>query len=185
MIKKIESEAKSRMEKTLEAIRHEMTTIRTGIASTALLDGIRVEYYGSMLPLNQVANIAAPEPRLLTIQPWDKKALPVIERALMSSDLGLTPSNDGHTIRLPIPQLTGERRKELAHVVRKFAEEARISIRNIRRDANEHLKKGEKRGEISEDDRRRAQDEVQKLTDEFIKQLDEVLEHKEAEIMEV
>ncbi|MCK5380107.1 MAG: ribosome recycling factor, partial [Candidatus Latescibacteria bacterium] len=121
MIKKIESEAKSRMEKTLEAIRHEMTTIRTGTASTALLDGIRVEYYGSMLPLNQVANIAAPEPRLLTIQPWDKKALPLIEHALMSSDLGLTPSNDGHTIRLPIPQLTGERRKELVHVVKKFA----------------------------------------------------------------
>ena len=185
MIKKIESEAKSGMEKTLEAIRHEMTTIRTGTASTALLDGIRVEYYGSMLPLNQVANIAAPEPRLLTIQPWDKKALPVIERALMSSDLGLTPANDGHTIRLPIPQLTGERREELVHLVKKFAEEARISIRNTRRDANEHLKKEEKRGEISEDDRRRAQDEVQKMTDAFIKQIDEVLEHKESEIMEV
>ncbi len=132
-----------------------------------------------------MANVAAPEPRLLTIQPWDKKVLPVIERALMSSDLGLTPANDGHTIRLPIPQLTGERREELVHVVKKFAEEARISIRNTRRDANEHLKKEEKQGEISEDDRRRAQDEVQELTNAFIKQIDEVLEHKESEIMEI
>ncbi|MFH1006593.1 MAG: ribosome recycling factor [Candidatus Latescibacterota bacterium] len=181
----IKAEAKSKMEKTLAAVRHEMTTIRTGTASTALLDGIRVEYYGSLLPLNQVANIAAPEPKLLTIQPWDKKVVPIIERAIMSSDLGLTPANDGHTIRLPIPQLTGERRKELVHVVRKMVEEARVAIRNIRRDANEHLKKEEKQGELSEDERRRAQDEMQELTNAFIKQIDGVLEHKETEIMEV
>jgi len=185
MIKEIKSEAKARMEKSLEAIRHEMTTIRTGRASTSLLDGIRVEYYGSMLPLNQVANIATPEPRLITIQPWDKQVLPVIERALMTSDLGLTPSSDGHIIRLPIPQLTEERRAALVRVVGKLAEEARVGIRNIRRDANEHLRKAEKKGDISEDDRHRAQDEVQEMTDAFIEQIDEVLERKEAEIMEV
>ena len=185
MINDILSEAKSHMQKAIESVQHEMALIRTGRATTNLLDVVRVEYYGTHMPINQVATIGVPEPRLLTIQPWDKSAISAVEKAILASGLGLTPSNDGTVIRLPIPQLTEERRKDLVRVVHKLAEEGRVSIRNARRDANEMLKEAEKEGEIPEDDSKKAQKHVQDLTDEYIKKVDEVLKRKEAEIMEV
>ena len=185
MIDEIRSDAKQGMEKSLEALRHELASIRTGRATTSLLDGIRVNYYGSMVPIKQVANIGVPEPRLVAIQPWEPKMVPVIEKAVLSSGLGLTPISDGTIIRLPIPQLTEERRHDLARMVRKLAEEGRISIRNVRRDANELLKEATKEGEVSEDDSHRGQREIQDLTDEYIHKVDQMLEMKEQEIMEV
>jgi len=174
-----------KMELSLEATAHELATIRTGRATPALLDKIRVEYFGSRLPLNQVATITAPEPRLLVISPWDRSVLPEIDKAISSSDLGLVPQNDGEVIRLPIPQLTEERRREMVRVVGRKAEDGKIAIRNIRREANEELKKKEKAGELSEDDCRRAQDEVQKLTDEFIEKMEALRKAKEEELMEM
>jgi len=185
MVKEILAEARSDMQKGIGAFQHEMTTIRTGRASTSLLDTIRVEYYGSNTPLNQVANIGVPEPRLLSIQPWDKAVIPAIEKAILASNLGLVPQNDGNIVRLPIPQLTEERRKELVKMVRQLAEEGRVSVRNARREANELLKEAQKEGEVSEDDSKRGQAQVQELTDDFVKKVDALLVEKEEEIMEV
>lgn len=173
------------MKKTIDRMRGDLGTLRTGRASTALLENVRVDYYGAQTPLNQLAAMAAPEPRTLEIRPWDKAALQEIEKAILKSDLGLTPNNDGNTIRLQIPALTEERRKDLIKVVRKMAEEYRVSLRNERRDAVERLKKAEKAKELSEDDRASGEQEIQKLTDLYIKRVDELLSGKERDIMEV
>ena len=185
MVNEILTDVKHGMQKAIEAFQHEIATVRTGRANSALLDAIRVEYYGSQVPINQVANVGIPEARLITIQPWDKSAIAAVEKAIMASNLGLVPSNDGTIIRLPIPQLTEERREELVRVVRHTAEEGRVSVRNARRDANELLKEGQKEGEIPEDDAKRGQDQVQDLTNEFVGKIDEILQEKEKEIMEV
>ena len=185
MINDILTDAKESMQKAVEALHHELATVRTGRASTHLLDQIRVDYYGSQVPVNQVANVGAPEPRLITVAPWDKASIPLIEKAIQESKLGLTPSNDGNMIRLPIPTLTEDRRKELVKIVRQYAEECRVSVRNHRRDANDLIKAGQKDGEIPEDDAKRATDQVQELTDGFVKQIDDILKDKEEEVMEI
>lgn len=185
MPESVKSDAKSRMEKTLQALRRELASLRAGRAAPSLLDKIEVEYYGTMTPLNQLSNISAPEPRLLVIQPWDKSAISAIEKALQKSELGITPTNDGDVIRINIPPLTEERRAELVRVVKKAGEEAKVSIRNIRRDANDEYKKMEKSGDLSEDEARRYQEEIQKLTDDFVKQIDEAVTSKEKDIMTV
>lgn len=177
------TDAKKRMGAAIDDVRKKLASLRTGRASPAILDHIQVEYYGTPTPLNQVAQIHAPESSLLTIQPYDPTILPAIERAILSSDLGLTPSNDGRIIRLPIPALTEERRRQLAKVVGEIAEEHRTAIRNIRRDANDHLKKLLKDKLISEDEERRALDDIQKMTDAHIQQVNEVAKAKEHEIM--
>ncbi len=169
----------------MEALRREFATVRTGKATPALLDTVRVEAYGSQVPLNQVATVSAPEPRLLVIQPWDRGMLGPIEKAIQTSDLGLNPSNDGKIIRVPIPPLTEERRREFVRLLHKMAEEARVSVRHARKEANDEIKRRQKDGDLSEDDARREQDEVQKLTDRYIQQIEELLKHKEAEVMEV
>lgn len=174
-----------KMERSLAALRKELSRIRTGRATLALLEGIDVDYYGTATPLNQMATLAAPESRLLTIQPWDKSQLGLIEKALQRSDLGLTPMNDGKIIRLSIPPLTAERRKDLVKKVKKIGEDAKIALRNVRRDGNETLKDLEKTKDISQDDLRRGQEQVQKITDRFISQVDDVLNAKEHEILEV
>lgn len=174
-----------RMSTTIEMLKKEFSSIRTGRASLSLLDGIQIDYFSVSTPLNQVATLGVPESRLITIQPWDPKIIGDIEKTILKSDLGLTPVNDGKVIRLSIPPLTEERRKQLVKVARKTAEEARVSVRNIRRDGNEDVKKIEKAKHLSEDDTKKAQDEIQKLTDSYIKKIDEILSHKEAEIMEV
>ena len=178
-------DAETRMGKSVEHARNEFNTVRTGRASAALLDRIQIDYYGTQTPLKQLASINAPEARLLTVQPFDPGSIKAIEKAIMESELGLTPSNDGKLVRLPIPQLTEERRKELVKVVRNLAEEHRVAVREIRRDAMRHLKELVVKGEVGDDDERRAEDRVQKLTDDHTKQIDEQLKHKEAEIMEV
>jgi ribosome recycling factor len=185
MIEDVINDAKAHMQKTLEATRRELASLRTGRASPALLDHIRVDYYQTPTPINQLATITVPEARLLVVQPWDKSATKEIERALLKSDLGLVPNSDGVVIRLPIPQLTEERRKDLVKVSRKHGEEGRVAIRNVRREAKEMLEELEKDGEISEDDSRRAQERLQRLTDEMIATLDRLLATKEKEIMEV
>lgn len=185
MVDEILSETRQAMHKALDALQHEMASVRTGRANIHILDNLRVEYYGSQMPINQVANVGAPEPRLLTIQPWDKSSMAAIEKAIRESNLGLNPANDGTTIRLPIPQLTEERRKELVKVVRHYGEECRVSVRNARRDANEMIRDAQKEGDIPEDDAKRATEKVQHLTDDFVKKIDEALKEKEAEIMEV
>lgn len=185
MIKEVISEADDKMKKAIEVLRKDYSSMRAGRATPALLDKIMVNYYGTPTPINQMAKVSVPEPRMLVIQPWDKTVISAIEKAILKSDLGLTPNNDGNIIRLAIPQLTQERRNELVKVAKKKAEESRVAIRNIRRDANEHLKVLEKEKQISEDDVKRAQEEVQKITDKHIKDVDQVLEHKEQEIMEV
>lgn len=185
MIKDFVSDAEDKMKKAIEVLRKEYASLRAGRATPSLLDKIAVDYYGVPTPINQLANVSVPEPRSLVIQPWDKSAMPAIEKAILKSDLGITPNNDGTVIRLTIPQLTQERRNEMVKVVKKKAEDARVAIRNIRRDANDHIKDLEKKHEISEDDFKRAQDDVQKLTDKSIKEVDQVLEHKEQEVMEV
>lgn len=173
------------MDQCVAALRKEFGKVRTGRASTALLEGIVVEYYGATTPLNQLATLSAPEPRLLVIQPFDRSAIGEVEKAILKSDLGLTPTNDGKIIRVPIPQLTEERRKELVKHVRRIAEEFRVSVRNHRRVAIEHLKESEKKKELTADDFKHGQDRVQKLTDESIARVDRVLKGKEEEIMEV
>ena len=178
-------EADTRMKKSAESLRHELVKIRTGKASTSLLDGLRVDYYGTQVLLNQVASLSTPEPRLIVIQPWEKNLIGTIEKEIQKSDLGLTPVSDGTFIRLAIPMLTEERRKELVKLVRKYAEEARIAVRNIRRDANDQLKREQKEGNLSEDELKRLQDENQKLTDQHIEVIDNLLGKKEEEIMEV
>jgi ribosome recycling factor len=177
--------ARQRMESAIEALRREFSGVRTGKASPALLDTVRVEAYGSLVPLNQVGTVAAPEPRLLTVQPWDKSVIHAIEKAIQGSDLGLNPSNDGNLIRIPIPPLTEERRKEYVRVLHKLAEEGRVAIRLARKDANDEVKHRQKDEGLSEDDVRREQAEVQKLTDQYIHKVEEILKHKEAEVMEV
>nr|WP_221401239.1 ribosome recycling factor [Paenibacillus phyllosphaerae] len=172
------------MDKAIGALKRDLTTLRAGRATPALLDRVQVEYYGAMTPVNQLANINTPDTRTLMIQPWDKSSMAAIEKAIMKSDLGLTPSNDGASIRLSIPALTEERRAELVKLTKKFGEEAKVAIRNIRRDANDDIKKLEKT-DISEDESRRHQDDIQKATDKFIAEVDKVLAAKEKEIMEV
>lgn len=179
------TELQKEMEKSVTAFRKDLSKLRTGRASTALLEGIMADYYGSPTPLNQLAGLTAPEPRLLVVQPYDKGAIVNIEKAILKSDLGLTPNNDGKVIRIPIPELTEERRKELVKHVKKIAEEFRVSIRNHRRLAIEKLKETAKKKEITEDDLKHSQDRVQKITDDFIGRIDKVLKTKEDEIMEV
>ncbi|MDQ0253681.1 ribosome recycling factor [Evansella vedderi] len=185
MSKEVLQQTKDRMNKSVDAFRKELATIRAGRANPSLLDKVQVEYYGMMTPLNQLATIAVPEARMLTIQPFDKSSISDIERAIQKADLGLSPSNDGNIIRIAIPALTEERRKELVKLVGRYAEDAKVAVRNIRRDSNDELKKLEKDGELTEDDLRRSQDDVQKLTDNTIKNIDEVAASKEQEIMEV
>jgi ribosome recycling factor len=174
-----------RMDAAVEHARNEFNTVRTGRASAALLDRIVIDYYGQETPLKQLATINVPEPRMLTIQPFDPSSMKQIEKAIQESDLGLTPSNDGKVIRLPIPQLTEERRKELVKVVRHLAEEGRIAVRNVRRDVLHHMKELVNKGEVGADEEHRGEERVQKLTDEHIKTIDDSLKHKEAEILEV
>jgi ribosome recycling factor len=178
-------DASKRMDKSVEHARNEFNTVRTGRASGALLDRITVDYYGTPTPLKQLATINVPEPRMLTIQPFDPSSVKAIEKSILESDLGLQPSNDGKVIRLPVPQLTEERRKELVKVVGHMAEEHRVAIREIRRDAMKRLQDLVKSGDVGEDDERRAEQEVQKLTDAHTKTIDELLKHKESEVMEV
>ena len=185
MIDEIFEDMNERMGKSLEALKRDYSRLRTGRASISLLDGIRVSYYDTQTPLNQMASLAVPEPRLIVIQPWDKTAIEDIEKAILKSELGLTPMNDGKVIRIAIPPLTEERRKELVKVARKMAEDNKVAIRNIRRDANEMLKDLKKEKEITEDDLFRSQDEVQKVTDQFISEVDELCATKEKEIIEI
>ena len=185
LIDQLLADAKERTAKSVEAIRHEFGSVRTGRASPALLDRISVDYYGTPTPLKQLSTISATEPRLLTIQPYDKNSIKAIERSILESDIGLTPSNDGNLIRLSIPELTEERRKQLVKVVRHIAEEGRVSVRNIRRDVMHDLRELKTEGEVGEDDEKRAEGELNKLTDGRVKELDELLKHKEAEILEV
>ena len=185
MIDDVLKDATRRMDKSVESVRHEFTTVRTGRAAATLLDRVQVTAYGTKMPINQLATIGVPEPRMLTITPFDKSIMKDIERGILESDLGLTPSNDGQLIRLPIPQLTEERRKDLVRQVRHMAEEGRVATRNVRRDAIHRLKELEKNGETGSDDVHRAEDRLQKLTDERVAQIDAALKAKEAEIMEV
>lgn len=185
MSSEVMSQLREKMDSSLEALKRELVKIRTGRASLSLLDGISVDAYGSLMPLNQVGTLTIPESRMIAIQPWDPQMLAVIEKAILSSDLGLTPANDGKVIRLTIPQLTEERRKELVKQVKKIAEDFKVAIRNVRREANDSLKNLKKDKEISEDDMFRFQDEAQKETDSYIKKIDEIAAGKEKEIMEV
>ncbi|AFH48413.1 Ribosome recycling factor [Ignavibacterium album JCM 16511] len=178
-------DAKNRMDKTLETLRAELAKVRTGKATTALLDGIKVDYYGNMTPLNQVGNLTVLDAHTLSITPWDKSMVPVIEKAILEANLGFNPVSDGTNIKIPVPPLTEERRKDFVKIVKKFGEDAKIAIRNVRRDANEHLKKEQKDKKMSEDELKIAEDEVQKLTNQHIKLIDDLLKHKEKEIMEV
>ncbi len=180
----IKKNAEDRMEKALGALKRDLQTLRAGRASAAMLDRVEADYYGTPTPVNQMGSINTPDSRTLIIQPWDKSALAAIEKAILKSDLGLTPANDGSIIRINIPPLTQERRAELAKQTKKFGEEAKVAIRNIRRDANDDIKKKEK-GEISEDESRRHQDDVQKITDRYVAEVDKILLAKEKEIMEV
>ncbi|MBD3383564.1 ribosome recycling factor [candidate division KSB1 bacterium] len=185
MIDETIKETRRRMETTIENVRNEFGKLRTGKASPALLDGIVVDYYGSKMPIRQVANVSAPEPRLLVIQPWEKPMLTEIEKAILKSDLGLNPSNDNIVIRIPIPQLTQERREDLVKVAKKIAEENKVAIRNVRRDANDKLKKAEKDHDISEDELHRSMDTIQEITDQYTNKVEELLIKKEEDIMEI
>jgi ribosome recycling factor len=185
MINDILSETEDRMQKTIEHLTKDLATLRAGRANPAMLDKVMADYYGEPTPLNQLANITVPEARLLVIQPWDKSSIASIEKAILKSDLGVNPSNDGNVIRIAIPQLTEERRKELVKVVKKRGEEAKVAVRNIRRDANDMLKSSEKEKMISEDQSKKGNDEIQKTTDKYIKDIDVILVAKEKDIMEV
>lgn len=185
MLEKIIHDTEDKMKKAVEFTRQELSKLRTGKASIALLDDIRIDYYGQKLPIAQTATVSTPDAHLITVQPWDKTLIHEIEKAILAANVGLTPASDGTVIRLPVPALTEERRKELVKVAKKFGEDGRISIRNLRRDSNEHLKKAEKEEHVSEDERKHGEVEVQKLTDKYIKQIDEILVAKEKEIMEV
>ena len=184
MIDSTLEETRDRMEKSIDALNNELSRVRTGRASLSLLDGIRVDYYGTQTQLNQMASLSVPESRLIVIQPWDVSAIKDIEKAILKSDLGLTPSSDGKLIRISIPPLTEERRKELVKVVSKMCEEHKIAVRNIRRDSNELLKGFKKDGDISEDDAFKGQESVQKITDDFVSRIDEIYKDKEKEILE-
>jgi ribosome recycling factor len=185
MIDELLDNAKRRMNKSVDTTAHEFNTVRTGRASAALLDRIQIDYYGQLTPLKQLATINVPEPRLLTIQPYDPGSIKTIERAIQESELGLTPANDGKIIRLPVPQLTEERRKELVKVVKHLAEEGRVAVRNVRRDVMHDLKELVRDGDVGDDEERRAEDRAQKLTDEHVAKIDDLLKKKEEEIMEV
>ena len=178
-------DAKTRMDKSLESLRLELTKIRTGKATTALLDGIRVDYYGSLVPLNQVSNVSVLDAHTLSITPWEKPMVAVIEKAILEANLGFNPVNDGTNLKVPVPPPNEERRRDLVKLVKKFGEDAKIAVRNIRRDANDHLKKDQKEKKMSEDQLLDAEDEVQKLTDNHTKIIDDILKYKEEEIMEV
>jgi ribosome recycling factor len=184
MTEKIKENARLKMDKSAALLAQELAKLRTGRASPALLDGVKVDYYGSTLPLNQVATVSIPEPRLIVIQPWDKSTLAEIEKAIHKSAIGITPNNDGSVIRLSIPALTTERREELVKLTQKLGEDTRVAIRNVRREANSEIKKEEKNKNISEDASFNAHEDIQKLTDEFIKRVDEILQKKEKEIRE-
>ncbi|MCP4346358.1 MAG: ribosome recycling factor [Desulfobacterales bacterium] len=184
MIEDIYQETKDRMDKSITALKNELKSVRTGRASLSLLDGVRVDYYGTPTLLNQMASLSVPESRLITIQPWDVTVIKEIEKAILKSDLGLTPSNDGKIIRISIPALTEQRRKELVKIVSKMCEEHKVTVRNIRRDSNDMLKGFKKDGDISEDDAFKAQDQVQKITDEYVKLVDDIYKEKEKEILE-
>ena len=184
MIESTFNETRDRMGKSITALEKELKRVRTGRASLSLLDGIKVDYYGTTTPLNQMASLSVPESRLINIQPWDVSVIKDIEKAILKSSLGLTPSNDGKLIRISIPPLTEQRRKELVKVVNKIGEDSKIAVRNIRRDSNELLKGFKNDGDISEDDAFKAQEQVQKITDEYIKQIDEICKEKEKEILE-
>jgi ribosome recycling factor len=184
-LKPMVADAKARMRSTVDTLLRELGTMRTGRASLAMLDNIRVDYYGTPTPLNQVGNLAVPDPTLITLQPWDPSLLPAIEKAIRTSDLDLNPQNDGKIIRIPVPSLTEERRKSLVKIAHKHAEEARVAVRNVRRDVNEHIKKLLKDHDLGEDDEKHALAEVQKLTDQHIEEIGAALKMKEAEIMEV
>jgi ribosome recycling factor len=187
MLSEQKKKAEEKMSKALDVLRKEFSSLRTGRASLGMLDGITVDYYGTPTPLNQVANMAVPDPRQITIQPWEPKMLGEIEKAILKSDVGLTPSNDGKIIRLNIPTLTEERRQQIVKHARKLAEDARVAIRNIRRDVNDEIKKKskDKEAHVSEDETKKLQDEIQKTTDIYIKKIDDLLSHKEKEIMTV
>ncbi|RKD24261.1 ribosome recycling factor [Ammoniphilus oxalaticus] len=185
MPQNIIKDAEDRMSKSIDTLRRDLASLRAGRATPALLDKVQVDYYGTPTPVTQMANVSVPEPRMITIQPWDKTQLSEIERAIQKSDLGLTPSNDGNIIRLSIPALTEERRTDLVRLVKKEGEEAKVAVRNVRRDVNDSFKKLERDGELSEDDLKRTQEQVQKTTDSFISQVDQIVQDKEKEIMEV
>ena len=185
MTKGVVQTMKSHMEKCVESLRREFQKVRTGRASTSLLDEVKVDYYGNPVPINQVGTLAVPEPRMITIQPWEAKMIPIIEKAIMNANLGVTPANDGKTIRIPLPPLTEERRKEIVKHLKKMGEDAKIAIRNNRRDAIDELKKLEKEQHVSEDEIKRAEKEVQDVTNAFVAKVDEVVAHKEKEVMEV
>jgi ribosome recycling factor len=185
MIAELKKSAEHKMQKTVDALKHDYQKVRTGRAHTGLLDHIQVDYYGSMMPINQVANVTLADARTIAVQPWEKKMVQVVEKAIRDSDLGLNPATSGDLIRVPMPALTEDRRKELIKVVRHEAENARIAVRNIRRDTNEHLKKLLKDHEVSEDDERHAQVDVQRLTDRYITEIDKVLQGKEADLLAV
>lgn len=181
----VNSETSQRMQKAIDSLKKELSRVRAGRATPALLDGITVDYYGSYVPISQIANISVPDPRMIVVQPWEKSMISAIEKAVRVSDLGLNPQNDGNLIRLPIPPLSEERRRELFKNCKKIAEDSKVGIRNIRRDSNEKLKKAEKDKELTQDEVKKGLDEIQKLTDKFIKTIDDLLVNKEKEIMEV
>ena len=185
MLGELKTKAREKMDQVLEHLRRDLAGVRTGRASLALLDSIQVSYYGSPTPLKQVAALAVPDPRLITIQPWEVSLIPEIEKAITTSNLGLNPTNDGKLIRMTIPSLTEERRKELVKQVKKMGEDTKVRIRNVRRDTNEEIKKFLKDSKISEDDQRKGQDEIQKTTDQYITKIDEMIKKKEAEVLEV
>lgn len=185
MIEEVQSEAEAKMTKAVEALRKDLAAIRTGRASTALVERIMVDYHGTPTPLNQIASVAVPEPRLIVIQPWEKQVMGSVEKAILKSDLGLTPTNDGRVIRIAIPQLTEERRKDLVKVVKKRVEEGRVAVRNVRREAHDDLKEMEKEKLISQDDQRKAQERLQKLTDHYVEEVERVGQAKETEVLEV
>jgi ribosome recycling factor len=185
MTKDIVSKARSAMDKAIESLKKDFTKVRTGRASVSLLDDVRVDYYGTPTPLSQLGTLAIPEPRLITIQPWEKKLLPEIEKAIFKADLGLTPSSDGQLIRMAIPPLTEDRRKEMVKMLKRMVEDTKVAVRNIRRDANDAVKKLAKDKEISEDDAKRVEKEIQDLTDKFVAKADEVVAVKEKEVMEI
>lgn len=185
MIAELKKSTEQKMQKSLEALKHDLQKVRTGRAHTGLLDHIQVDYYGSMMPINQVANVTLVDARTIGVQPWEKKMLPVVEKAIRDSDLGLNPASQGDVVRVPMPALTEERRRELIKVVHKEAEGAKVAVRNLRRDAIHLLKEAVKHKEISEDDDRRAQDDIQKLTDRYVTEVDKILAAKEADLMAV
>jgi ribosome recycling factor len=178
-------DAKSRMDKSLEALRTELSKIRSGKATTALLDGIKVDYYGTPTPINQVANVTVLDAHTLSVTPWDKSIVNIVDRAILEANIGFNPVSDGTNLKIPVPPLNEERRRDLVKIIKKFGEDSKIAVRNVRRDANEHLKKEEKKKTISEDQLKEAEDKIQKLTDEHVVKVDELLKHKEKEIMEI